>query len=167
MQSLTITQRMIDSAKDNKAAGLLRMRPEDFLFLTVGSDDHHDMIKRHTQPLDQYNEWAKQGVIINMPSLKISCDGDAFGQRVEVGKVLSHEGRHRAQSIINAGGNYMIVAITAAFGGYARYKIHEGPEDMKQRYIRASDFPATWYGEFQHHRKLTVDLSNMRSLWGK
>ncbi len=142
---LIVTSKMIQSARGNKCCGILPIHPKDFLYLTTSSEAALKEIQQSTKTLEQYNEWAK-----------------------EIGQVQEHEGRHRAQAVLNAGGTKMLVAIQAAFGGYAKYRFEEGDRGTPSfhvRYLKSVDIPNTFYGEFAPSRSLKVDTSKFKPLF--
>lgn len=138
MNQLKVTQDMVDNAKDRKGIGLLAIDPYRFLSLTCPSSSVHQWLneeKDTTQSLDQYNEWATQNKIRVMPFLKID---------IVTGKVISHEGRHRAAALYAAHGNEMWIAVFLARQGYTEDR---DPKD-RSRYYGADDIPEFLKAEF-------------------
>lgn len=164
---LIVTSKMIQSARGNKCCGILPLHPKDFLYLTTSSEAALKEIQQSTKTLEQYNEWAKEGGS-QIPTIKVSFDNDRFGSFVKIGQVQEHEGRHRAQAVLNEGGTKMLVAIQAAFGGYAKYRFEEGDRGTPSfhvRYLKSVDIPNIFYGEFAPSRSLKVDTSKFKPLF--
>lgn len=164
---LIVTSKMIQSARGNKCCGILPFHPRDFLYLTTQSEAALKEIQESAKTLEQYNEWAIKGGS-QIPTIKVSFDNDRFGSYVKIGQVQEHEGRHRAQAILNAGGTKMLVAIQAAFGGYSKYRFEEGARftpSFQIRYLKSEDIPKTFYGEFAPSRSVKVDSSKFKPLF--
>lgn len=85
--------------RSRKASFVAVMSPRDFIRLTTRNDEAFDSIVKNTKvELDQYksgdNEYHKADSYF-MPFLNVSMTG----------KVLGHEGRHRAAMVMKAGGD--------------------------------------------------------------
>lgn len=86
-------------ARGNGAHFIAEMDPKKFLELTTGDELSARAIMQDAQGIDDYNRYADEGSNILMPFLDVSDE-----------KVVGHEGRHRAASLINAGHDKMPVA---------------------------------------------------------
>jgi len=117
-----ISGRQKQNALDNKAIGLYPMSPKDFLNLTTGSKELKH-IQDNAKSLEFYQGKVEEGDSLVHPFI----DYD------EKGKVLRHEGRHRAQAVINAGGGVYWVALYP---------------DRKHRNYEESALPTTLRGQF-------------------
>lgn len=110
-----ITPRMKQSARGNKWQVLVEMPAADFLELTTKDDEHLNQILQAAKPNYMYNRWAKAGddddyrKRINVGKTKDDEDytwGSIIPPflKIEIvknfGKVVGHEGRHRAASIL-------------------------------------------------------------------
>ncbi len=135
MNQLKVTPAMIDNAEDRKGIGILQMDAYNFLRLTIDTAGVTSWIKEEaesTKSLDQYNKWGQDGTIRVMPFLNID---------IKSGKVLGHEGRHRAAAILNEGGKFIPVAIFLKKDWYTVNRV-DG------RYLGEEDIPKTLIGEF-------------------
>jgi hypothetical protein len=118
--NITWTPALVRNAEgDNKAAGFIAMSPREFIALTSPGEHWIAEEQGVAKPLDSYNRWAKEGVIRIGPFLKVDKAS---------GKVIGHEGRHRAIALMNAGGDEMLVSVALAEDGYARRGL--GPDDI-------------------------------------
>lgn len=88
-------------AAGNKQHVLVHMHPSHFLALTTTPEHGEDYFKSKALPLEKYNEYVRSGETLNSPFLTV--DGK--------GKVVGHEGRHRAGALLNAGHDSMPVHI--------------------------------------------------------
>ena len=151
MPKLIVTPRMIDVAKDTKAIGMWRMRPLDFLLLTTDVAPMQWIAheESETQPLEQYNAWARSGEITVPPFLDVDAS---------TGKVRAHEGRHRCAALVLEGHREVDVAITVLRNGIRTY--YEQPffnsDDSDKwhikRYLSTSDVPPVFKGQFRSTR---------------
>lgn len=133
---LKVTPGMIDNAEDRKSIGILQMDAYQFLRLTIDSSTVTTWMDEEietTKSLDQYNAWGQDGTIRVMPFLNID---------MRTGKVLGHEGRHRAASILNSGGKFIPVAIFLKKDYYTVNRIDGRP-------LGEEDIPKTLIGEFR------------------
>lgn len=158
-RKLIVTPTHIRQMVGNKASGYLTMKPQDFLALTCTSAAEQRIIQDEAEPLEQYNAWAKSGDNILPPWLEVQISHDAD---VSFGKVMGHEGRHRAAACIAAGVSLMPVFIWAKDGRTSTYKIHPYPDDKERwhqwRYIEPSDLPQKLIGQYQAvQRELNFD----------
>jgi hypothetical protein len=161
VNKLKITPTMISNAKNNKMVGFIEMNPLDFLRLTVNTPNVFDFIRQekdHTKSLEDYNQFATSGKSIHMPWL----DVDMY-----TGKVVGHEGRHRAMSVINADGRVIPVGICLRERGYPVYykenKV-EGEYRWIKRFMSKSEVPPVFIGQFVH-REIKVDSTKMVEFW--
>jgi hypothetical protein len=157
--ALKVTQEMLDVAKGNKAIVVVPFPAVAFLKLTTPSDQAIKEIADETKSVAFYN--SKEAGIIVMPNLKIEMGS---------GKIISHEGRHRAAALIKENGLdvTMDVAIAVTKDGYATYyeQFPVKPPDYanKKRYRGVEDVPTALRGEFRP-TKHALDLSQARELW--
>lgn len=91
-----ITDEHLRQATGNKALVIVWMQPYEFLQLT---NDELETARGKAGgyeplPVADYNEFARSGKNIIMPSLDIELDGEGSG------RVVSHEGRHRALAVM-------------------------------------------------------------------
>lgn len=151
-RGLVVTPNHLDNAKDRKALGLYVMTPMGFLDLTTdrsstqwaGEERKAGLI----HSVQQYNTWAQNGSNTVMPFLYVDQ---------ATGKVIGHEGRHRAVALLDEHISEMTVALFLKFQGYSYYK-RDG------RYLDATDVPELWIGEFRPTRH-TFSSSNLTLLW--
>lgn len=127
---LDLTDTHRESAKSNKMHSLVRMHPKDFLKLTTSNDDHYNEIKGAARSLSDYNKYAREGSNVNAPHLGMDHRG----------KVVSHEGRHRAAALVNAGHDTMHVYL-------------KGP-------AQRDDIPERWHGHGDIHHTIHNQYGN-------
>jgi len=115
---LVWSDRQLDTLRDLKGAGAVKMTPRAFLRLTTirGPDRWIAEMADEIRPLDDYNRWTRERAIQNAPFLKV----DEKSQRV-----IGHEGRHRAAALERAGGQHMLVGIILADDGYTKRRAVE------------------------------------------
>lgn len=99
--AVTDTQRRL-RAMEVKVAFVATMDPVLFLRLTTTNDAHAQMIAESAARLDAYNAWSAQGETLIAPYLEVD---------MKTGKVVGHEGRHRAAALLAAGEHEMPVGI--------------------------------------------------------
>ena len=154
-RKLNITPMHLRQMKDNKTAGYIMMRPLDFLQLTTPGIREIDEIRAECKALKEYNEYAETGDNILPPWLDIEIDEK--DKRWVYGKIIGHEGRHRAAACINAGVTTMPVFLNGKMGYSSTYKFYEkdakGQSTSDFRYISSSDFPPVVTGEFSSTKK--------------
>lgn len=166
MNELKITQTMLDQARGNKLTGFLIMNPLDFLRLTVNTPNVFDFIRQEkddTKTVEEYNSFAAKGKSIHMPWL----DVDMY-----TGKVVGHEGRHRAMAVYAAGGHKFPVGICLRERGYPIYykEIQHPPDDSHKHdwwekvYMTKEKVPPVFIGQFVH-REIRVDSTKMVEFW--
>lgn len=147
------TQKMVSVAKQHGAIGMFKIEPE--LFLNLTSNKWREKIEKEALEVEDYNAFIQQGLIESVPYIKILRNG----------KVVGHEGRHRAHAVENAGGKYIEVALIVMT------KDPKATEktSRKKRYIpykgkfNASDVPGVWTAQFTN-KKFPVRLLNYKVL---
>lgn len=159
MSDLKITDRMLQNAKSNKCVGWLYLDPVQFLSLTVTDHNVYDWIEKelpHTKTIDEYNSYETL-----MPWLDVD---------MHTGKVLGHEGRHRAAACIKSGVKRLPVAICLRDHGYPVYYSqpfiddYENPKQLQKVFVTKKDVPRVLVGQFVH-RSLLIDPSKMHEFW--
>lgn len=152
MNGLLVTPRMLDSAASNKCVGYILMRPYNFLSLTIDSSlTVNQWIGREaseTFTVEQYNEFARAGKSSLMPWLDVD---------MHTGKVVGHEGRHRAAACESEGVRWIAVAICLRDRGYPVYYVSD--EDFNKTFMTKEDCPDELRGQFNGARVL-VELSH-------
>lgn len=151
MTKLLLTQKMVDNMKGNKAVGFYLMDPWDFLSLTTDKlvNEWVKQEQDETRTVEEYNEFAQAGKSILPPFLDIDR---------KTGKVVGHEGRHRAAALLNSHGDRFMVAITLRDNGYPvyyEYPFEDGPDRSKwliKRYLTTEDVPPVFHGQFRPSR---------------
>ena len=152
MNDLKITDRMLQQAKSNKSVGWLYLDPTQFLSLTVTESNVFDWIERElpeTKSVADYNSYQTL-----MPWLDVD---------VETGKVVGHEGRHRAAACIKDSVKRLPVAIHLREHGSALYYRTENGS-LKKRFVTKDDVPKVLIGQFVH-RSLLIDTSHIHEFW--
>ena len=155
MKDLKITDRMLENAKSNKCVGWLYLDPVQFLSLTVTDHNVYDWIKKelpHTKTVDDYNSYETL-----MPWLDVD---------MHTGKVVGHEGRHRAAACIKSGSKRLPVAICLRDHGYPVYYTtpFEGDKSLVKVYVSKKDVPRVLVGQFVH-RSLLIDTAHLHEFW--
>lgn len=144
MKKLVVTQRMLDLAESEKGCGILQMDPYDFLRLTISTSVERWIEEETIVDLESYNDAARSGRIMIMPFLDVDMDS---------GKVQGHEGRHRAASLILAGGKVLDVAIYLRKNGHKFYYSqpygddYNHPKTYWKKYVSTSDVPKVFVGQ--------------------
>jgi hypothetical protein len=149
---LLITQEMKSRMRDNKSCGFIIMNPRDFLDLTTVNADNLRNIHASAEDLALYNGLAKVGKMSIPPFMKIET------KKVK-GKVIGHEGRHRAAALIKANILKMPVFLVLCEEGYGVWRKNTQGEHNEAlrlshhyRYITPTDFPEMAIGEFNYTR---------------
>lgn len=159
MSDLKITDRMLENSKSNKSVGWLYLDPVQFLSLTVTDHNVYDWIKKelpHTKTIDQYNSYETL-----MPWLDVD---------MHTGKVIGHEGRHRAAACIKSGVKRLPVSICLRDHGYPVYyrqpniSDHESPKQLEKVFVTKKDVPRVLVGQFVH-RSLLIDTNHLHEFW--
>lgn len=152
-------------ARGNKHAGMIVMDPEDFLLLCVTNQRELNMIMASSRTLVEYNDWIKSGKAIHAPWLYITLDGVEYKEtepRLGIGRIVGHEGRHRAAALIKSGVKKMPVSIRLHVKGIERqYKPTEEDPWGKQKWGKA-DIPSTLYGQFNEHFSAHIDTNTFK-----
>jgi hypothetical protein len=127
-EMLDINDQQREVAVSNKMHSLVHMHPRKFLELTTHDDQHMSEIKGAAQSLKAYNDHTRDRHIQVAPFLHIH----------HTGKVIGHEGRHRAAAVLNAGHDTMPV-----------YLHHHGDpnSDKPHRHYKFGDFPEKITGQ--------------------
>lgn len=96
---LPLSKHAYPNSRGRKASFVVVMSPQDFIRLTTRNEDAYNNIINSTKvDLDQYKSGDNEYHNIDsyyMPFLNVSSNG----------RVLGHEGRHRAAMILKAGGD--------------------------------------------------------------
>lgn len=159
MADLKITDKMLSTAKSNKCVGWIYLDPVQFLSLTVTDHNVFDWIEKelpHTKTVDDYNSYDTQ-----MPWLDVD---------VHTGKVVGHEGRHRAAACVKSKVKRLPVAICLRENGYPVYyrqpyiDDRQNPKQLKKVFVTKSDVPKVLIGQFVH-RSLLIDTNHMHEFW--
>lgn len=148
---LIVTPEHLRQARGNKFQVIVKMRPEDFLKLTSSDNHGPEYFQQHCKNVEDYNKWAEEGENIIMPALWIKGD-----------KVLSHEGRHRAASLICAGENEMAVALKLdpTEEHAEKYGYWEAPYQVKWE-----DYPRALYGQYGKGIVMKSDMKPIVDGW--
>lgn len=142
-RSLVVTREHVRQARGSKAVGFVPMWPVDFLKLTTDGEGalRGFLDGAGVEPLETYNRSATdpRGDNVVPPYLKVEMD---------TGKVVGHEGRHRAAALFRADPTArMWVAIILSKDYSPRY--YEERRIGQKRYYGAEDIPAVFYGEYR------------------
>ena len=144
-EALNYTNAMRKNAVGNKCQLIVEMPAVDFIRLTTSGKNEIDQIMKSAKTVDQYNRWSRMGdepeyeaqvnqgktytdrdyehgsIVHPFLNIRISKDG-------KYGKVVGHEGRHRAAASIHAGQPNVQVAICLKPGENTLPDIHFGVE---------------------------------------
>lgn len=150
--AIKVTPGNLDQAQGLKSIGYLMMTPYQFLSLTaeypVETWLRQEEEAKRTLTVEQYNEFQKNGKSIHMPWLYIAIECDDPNKN---GKVVDHEGRHRAAALINAGRKddvcFPVAIMLCEQGKWPKYR-EELPPDYKKRYLSLEDIPMILKGQF-------------------
>jgi hypothetical protein len=151
MAKLLVTQRMLEVAKDSKSIGVYTIEPDEFLKLTINTSllDWLKNEEQNTLSLQEYNDLAQRGKIQVMPFLDVDMNS---------GKVLQHEGRHRAAALIKENAQAMDVAIVLRESGHKIYYRQPNIDDMdhprqyEKVFLNVNYVPPVFRGEFLPYR---------------
>lgn len=158
-----ITHEMIKTATSNKCVGYVLLDPKDFLRLTIATHDVNRWLeeeKEYTKTLDEYNGYNMR----LMPWLDVD---------IHSGKVLGHEGRHRAAAVIAAGGKTFPVALCLREGGYPLYyrtpyiDVNNSDDQFKKVFLTKNDAPKILKGQYLDSVRVHVDTSKMKEFWAQ
>lgn len=116
---LLFTAQQRAAARNKRAVGYVMMRPFDFLRLTMPQGVSVVQWIQANQkagrllPLDTYNQYTRERSNTQMPELFV--DWGEYDS-IPLGRVVGHEGRHRAAAVRVAGGDAIPVAIYVVNG---------------------------------------------------
>jgi len=153
---LVVTRFMTLAAADNKASVWIPINPVNFLRLTTTDDVHMEKIFSSSRPLDDYNTWSLNGEMGLAPTLRVERDS---------GKVVSHEGRHRAAALLKADPDarmWVSIVLTGEHGGH-NYDLIPG-KGFEKRFLGPEDVPTVLRGEFRSTR-VSIPRSEMVPIW--
>jgi len=106
MSDLIVTQGMLDKAKAQGCLGWCYLHPKQFLDLSVPGDVDkwikEESDPEYTKTVDEYNQYVRMGSSQQLPWLDVEF---------KTGKVIGHDGRHRAISALNCGSIKFPVAL--------------------------------------------------------
>ncbi len=153
---------MIRQAKGIKCVGYLpKFHVLDFLRLTITDSNVFNWLEQeagHTKELTEYNQFAKEGKSIHMPWLDVD---------IITGRVVGHEGRHRAASVYMADGRYIPVSICLRDRGYPVYYREVRRADAygyEKTFLTHADVPKVLVGQFVH-REIHIEPDTMTDFW--
>lgn len=156
MKGYLVTPAMHEDARTEKACGWLEFPCEEFLLLTTQNafrwkvDEAPD-----TLPLEQYNQFVKDGKTRIIPFLDVD---------IHSGKVVGHEGRHRALACIKAGVHTMPVAIFLREKGSKVYYTQDY-DTWEKTYKTLADVPEVLHGQFNGTGVRVNDKWKRDSYW--
>ena len=129
------------------------MPPLQFLMLSTSMPPAQWIEKelKEIYPVEQYNAWQKDGNSVHMPWLEVTKDGP------KKGKIVGHEGRHRAAAMIRAGWrseNCMPVAIMLMEEGKWPVYYDEQVDGYKRtkRMLGVDEVPTTFIGQYDSYQ---------------
>lgn len=164
MAELKLTQQMFDRAKANKCVGWFYMDPRDYLRLTIDEANVDAWIAHEgdeVQSLEVYNSYN----ITLMPWLDVDMHS---------GKVVGHEGRHRAAACIKAGVKKFPVAICLREQGYPTYyrqpfiDEYENPKQLMKVFVTKDDVPSMLKGQFRAASvSIKSNIAHMQEFWAQ
>jgi hypothetical protein len=143
-----------DWALDMKVNAVVKMHPEDFLWLTTTSEEHQEKIYDEAQPLSKYNEYVAAGQNLIPPVLYINASNGLYR-----GAVVGHEGRHRASALLKNGEHEMDVSLILRGVGDTSHS-REGSFGgglYPSRQSTILDLPDVLYGEFEGSRRFDTE----------
>lgn len=144
---LTHTKNFEEWFKDLKINVVVQMDPNSFLALTTSGFGHRQEIKKEVKPLDEYNEYIEKGQTTVPPFLSVMIDG----KNPDQGRVVGHEGRHRAAAVLNNGEKTMLVGIKIVT-----------PDGVPSRNLSIMDMPLLWNGEYDFN--FVFDVANLQKI---
>lgn len=145
------TSKMVQNTKALGAIGTFKIDPEVYLNLT--SNKSRQKIEQEALEIEDYNAFIQVGAITTLPFIKILLNG----------KVVGHEGRHRAHAVESVGGQYIEVALIIM----TKDPKATDNTPRKLRYIpykgkfTLADVPGVWTAQFSS-QKYPVRLMNFR-----
>jgi len=152
---ILLTEAQIEVARDNKLVGFIRMEAIDFLRLTIDARDDDsvegfvhalDEYSKSAQPLEAYNGWTRDGKIRIAPGLAV----------LPSGKVVSHEGRHRAAALIDAAGEDVVMLVGIELKNDDGY--NWSPRAMRNQ-ARLRNVPPVFYGQWLLNKDVAVPVT--------
>jgi hypothetical protein len=152
---ILLTEAQIEVARDNKLVGFIWMEAIDFLRLTIDARDDDsaegfvhalDGYRSLAQPLEAYNAWTRDGRIRIAPGLGVMPSG----------KVVSHEGRHRAAALINAAGEDAVMLVGIELKNDDGY--NWSPRAMRNQ-ARMRNVPPVFTGQWLLNKDIAVPIS--------
>ena len=152
---------MLENAKSNKSVGWLYFDPVQFLSLTVTNHNVYEWIEQelpHTKTVEDYNSYETL-----MPWLDVD---------VKTGKVVGHEGRHRAAACVKSKVNRLPVALCLRDHGHPLYyrqpfiNENNNPKQLQKVFVTKEDVPKVLVGQFVH-RSLLIHPEKMQEFWAK
>lgn len=162
MSHLILTPTMMDQMRSNKCIGWLYMNPVTFLMLTIDAGQSLDTWledeREHTRTLEEYNEFARNGKSILMPWLDVD---------IKTGRVLGHEGRHRAAACIHATVREFPVAIRLYEDRYPiYYREDTSGHTWVKTYLGKDDCPDQFKGQYNSYTSRPLpDSAWQREFW--
>lgn len=116
-----------DARADKKGAAIVLMDPDIFLELTTADAAQVRAIRDAAKPIDTYLSPEVQKNLLLPPFITIDPNRD--------NKIVSHEGRHRAAAVVNAGGKAFKVLIRTAEEG------QDLPSSMRFQFVPGKEYP--------------------------
>lgn len=154
-ETLNITPTHKKQALGNGYHFIVEMDPNEFLTLTTSNADELERIKQSCLSTDEYNKFADTGENIHMPML------DIYG-----GKVRSHEGRHRAASLVCKDGARIKVAIKLIPSEEEQDKYDEKYGVWDSKYgMKFEDLPFSVKSQYTNDRVNTTDWKVIVDGW--
>jgi len=169
-----VTPAMLSNARGNSSQVIVEMPPEDFLKLTTHTEEDWVHFLRAAKPLVQYNRYSKMGnddkYLDWVNRGKDRKDDDyELGSRqhpflmIQIdetnptrGKVMKHEGRHRAAAYMKRGGKSYPVALMLR--GDVEIPGKPNYDDSKW-WLSAVNLPKTIQGQYT---SVNVDTSRWK-----
>lgn len=149
---LRITPEHIRQAKGGKAQIIVEMDATTFLMMTT--NENPESIRKTSQRLKNYNRYAKSGENILMPFLVIALSNDGAS-----GRVVGHEGRHRAAALEREGTGIIPVALILKPGKDMLPDIHFGAE----YHLTSKDLPRYLIGQYNKRHYDTQEWKIIQS----
>jgi hypothetical protein len=137
---LIVTEDQKRQMQKLKACGFVLFDPYEYLVLTTENAVERIRIKEEARRLEKsellelYNDQTRFGAISIPPYLCIECEGSPKG------KVLGHDGRHRAAACIEAKVQQMPVFLIAMYHGISYDRLPK-EQPYSFRHITEKDFP--------------------------
>ena len=140
MNRLVVTNRMLNNARKDRAAGTIEIDPKKFLELTIPKDFTVTTFisSADAKPLGDYNAGALAGKSETMPFLKVNYD---------TGKVMDHDGRHRAVALAKISPTPMRIAV---------YFVNSAGVIVLPTEVEPESIPTEWTHQFSQ-KAVTVE----------